>query len=677
MSINWREALRVVNDSWVGSLLRSRADIMAKAGTTFGGEREHYRIFGWPLAPDFDTWEHLYERGGIAKRIVCSYPQATWRSAPEVKDASGKEESQFEAAWKQFCEKKRVYHYLERVDRMARMGQFSILFIGYSDARTYEDLAQPVGALPGADPLQKVLYLQPYKESVVDVGQWEDKIDSPRFGMPLLYKVRIQAPSTSGGSRGLDKQIEVHWTRVLHVAEDVLDNDLLGQPALKPVVNYLLDMEKCHGAAAEGFFQQTPPATVYNLPADMTMDATTYSDANMQEKIDDFTHGYKRWLITQGFDIKTIQPQISDMRQVVDPLLDLIAGTTGIPKRILIGSERGELASTQDETNWNKRIEERQQNWAEPFVLRPLIDELVAKGVLPVPQGGEYDVEWRENLALSEDAMAQIAECKTNAITKYAGTPGAEDIVPPDVFLSEVMGFSEETVERIAETRQELWDKELEDALKDEEELAEEERRKREILGELPEHQQQEGTGEPRGGGRPFAQAAAKKAAKGGKGKRFDESLHPRGRSGQFRDKAKVKKEGLSEKALRSLDSHVTATKEMQREAISNEKHLAGHIGAKHQKDNEPFDVIKGSHHIEVKTILVGKHDKITMRKECRLRKLDFLQSVGGKGHTVVFDNRNDKVYYSSGVGSFRLGGMEHLGSKSDYYHKLNSKLKD
>jgi asparagine synthetase B (glutamine-hydrolysing) len=122
--------------------------------------------------------------------------------------------------------------------------------------------------------------------------------------------------------------------------------------------------------------------------------------------------------------------------------------------------------------------------------LRPFVDEMIAKGVLPMPQdGGEYDVEWMENLALSEEAMATIAEKKTNAITKYAGTMGSEDIVPPDVFLSEVMGFSEETVERIQETRQELWDKELEDSLKDEETLAEEERKKKEILEELPSQQ--------------------------------------------------------------------------------------------------------------------------------------------------------------------------------------------
>ena len=64
------------------------------------------------------------------------------------------------------------------------------------------------------------------------------------------------------------------------------------------------------------------------------------------------------------------------------------------------------------------------------------------------------------------------------------------------------------------------------------------------------------------------------------------------------------------------------------------------------------------------------------MRKECRERKLATTREHGATAHTVVFDNRNGSVYYSKGVGSFRLGGMEKIGTLSNYGTKLKERFK-
>ena len=148
----------------------------------------------------------------------------------------------------------------------------------------------------------------------------------------------------------------------------------------------------------------------------------------------------------------------------------------------------GELASSQDENNWNSRIDERQQNWAEPFVLTPLIEEFVGKGVITPPSNADssFECEWKSQQALGEQAKSEVSDKKAGAIQKYCSTPDAQEIVPPDIFLEEVMCFPHEVVDRIKKTREEIWDKELEDMLKDEETLAEEEKKRREILGEGP-----------------------------------------------------------------------------------------------------------------------------------------------------------------------------------------------
>ena len=480
---NWREAFTMMSrnpllmNALVQPLLKSRSDLMARTGMTFGGDRKHYQVFGWPTSLTYEYFQHLYERGGIAKRIVQAYPQACWRTPPGIKEEErakkdSQEDTRFEADWKQFADKRRVFHYLARVNTLARLGTFALLFIGYNDSQDLGGLSQPVGTLRGAAPEQRVLYLQPYSEADVQVDEWEDDPKNERYAQPRLYTIQIKAPSGIKSPNAPQASAQVHWTRVLHVAEDMLENDLQGYPALEPIFNYLVDLEKVHGAAAEAFFQQTPPGLVFSSDPASMIDPTSFTDSDAQDRIDEFIHQYKRWLAVSGMKVDAIVPQLGDPEKIKEALLELISGTTGIPKRILVGSERGELSSEQDETNWNKRVEEYQNNWAEPFLLRPFMDEMIAKGVLAGPSSEGYSVEWQEQRALSEQVMADISAKKTEALVKYADSAGAHELVPEDIFLEETLGFSQETIDRIKDTRQELWDKELEDSLNPPEPMA-------------------------------------------------------------------------------------------------------------------------------------------------------------------------------------------------------------
>jgi hypothetical protein len=453
-----------------GTTLSRRADIMAKAGTTFGGDRQVYQIFGWPIAPDYDYYWHLYKRNGLAKRIVKAYPKATWRLGPEIKDGgSDASESDFEKAFKDLNNRRRIFHYLERADRLAVLGRFSVLFLGFSDGADYDHLREPVGALSGANPWDKLLYLQPYGEDKVSILEWEDDPSNERFGWPKIYQIQITSPAIS--SVRFNRTVQVHWTRVLHLAEDLLESDLEGDPCLESGLNMILDLEKTLGAAAEAFFQQWPPGMKLTSQKDATINIEDFQDQGAgKEVIEDFMHGVRRWMVMNGIDVEAIKPELGDPTKIIDPILDLLAGATGIPKRILIGSERGELASSQDETNWNERIVERRSDHVEPMVLRPFIQTLIDKGILPMPVGKSFTVDWPENVSLSGDKRAEIAERLSNALSKYVSSQGSNEVVPEDVFLDYVMGLPREVVDRIQEVRQEMWDREAEEILKGEEE---------------------------------------------------------------------------------------------------------------------------------------------------------------------------------------------------------------
>jgi hypothetical protein len=61
--------------------------------------------------------------------------------------------------------------------------------------------------------------------------------------------------------------------------------------------------------------------------------------------------------------------------------LDYMAIALGVPKRVFMGSEQGELASSQDSKSWGKRVIKRQNEYLTPMLIRPFIDRLIAMGV--------------------------------------------------------------------------------------------------------------------------------------------------------------------------------------------------------------------------------------------------------------------------------------------------------
>jgi hypothetical protein len=137
-------------------------------------------------------------------------------------------------------------------------------------------------------------------------------------------------------------------------------------------------------------------------------------------------------------DLKSLDSEIADPSGHFEVLMSLLSGTTNIPKRILLGSERGELASSQDETNWNAYIKERQERYAEPKILRPLMDKLIALGALPTPND-PYKVEWPDLFELDDKDRADIALKKAQAIKAYAPFGETSRVVPVSEFREKVL----------------------------------------------------------------------------------------------------------------------------------------------------------------------------------------------------------------------------------------------
>jgi hypothetical protein len=135
--------------------------------------------------------------------------------------------------------------------------------------------------------------------------------------------------------------------------------------------------------------------------------------------------------------------------------IDLIAAATRIPKRILMGSERGELASGQDEVNWMKHISGRQNGHCELVILRPFIDRLIEIGILPKPTDA-YTCEWPDMLAPSDKEKVEIGAIRAKALKDYNDSPGAEDLLPPTMMYSKILYMTDAEIKEIEELQSQM-----------------------------------------------------------------------------------------------------------------------------------------------------------------------------------------------------------------------------
>lgn len=382
-------------------------------GTSFGGARDYFDILGYPRQLRVEDYLAKFERDPLGGRIVEFPPDETWRDTPTIKDGRDKDandDTPFANAWSGFAERLRVYHYCQRADTLCGIGRFSILLIGVAGG---ESLESEVTRVPSLD---QILYLRPYGEQSVEIAEYDDDAQSPRFGLPRIYKLMVAAPDGSVVDR------RVHASRVIHVAEGLLENEVYGIPRLQRVYNLLDDILKLVGGSAEASWLLMRKGFVLNI--DPAAELTAEAKESIEQEFEEYEHGLRRFMKTRGVTVSDLGSEVVDPSGPFSVIIGLISAATGIPQRILLGSERGELASSQDGANWAGAIASRQLNFAEPTILRPLIDRLIAWGAMPAPSAGRYTVVWDELFELNEQERASIGLAWADAIQKLSTVYG-------------------------------------------------------------------------------------------------------------------------------------------------------------------------------------------------------------------------------------------------------------
>lgn len=413
--------------------LLTRQAIAAKAGKQFGGDRDLYKVLGYQKTLEFDEYLAKYERQDIAGSIVDIPAEYTWQNDPKITTEEG-EDSEFVKDWESLEDRLDAYSYMARLDRLSGIGEYGVMFIGVKTDG--DDSVEMFKEEVTEVKLDDILYLRVFHQGKADIEEWVTNHNDPLYGFPLIYKLQMRDFEKEAKGRST-RDVYVHRSRIIHKANDPLDDEIYGRPRLQRVFNLMDDLTKIAGGSAEMFWQNVASTIHASLDPELEYEADDLKD--LEEKVFEMLLGLRKFIQTEGVDLETLgDQQTPDPRGVWEVIKALIAATEGIPQRILFGSERGELASSQDMATWHGKIAGRQTNEAEPHILRKFIDRLVSWKALTPPKEG-YDITWPPLKEETMEEKADTAKSQAEAASTYSpGSP--ETVISPREFR-ETLGY--------------------------------------------------------------------------------------------------------------------------------------------------------------------------------------------------------------------------------------------
>jgi len=428
------------------SAILSRSQLAASLGYSYGTDRDIYQALGYDTTITWLQYCAQYERQGFARAVIDRPVAATWGRGFQIVEAGDDEDTPLELAWRDLEKDLGLTSMFARLDRLTGLGTFGVLLLGLSDVSNPQQFRNPVTGTR-----HRLNYVRPFSgmasEGDAQVLTWVTDPSDPRYGQPELYSIAFRNLSTG------DQQIlQVHHSRVIHVADGLGSSEVEGTPRLQPVWNNLKNLEKIVGGSAEMYWRGARPG--YSLEADKEFDIPAGLLDSLQTQFDEFEHNLRRILALRGMKVNSLAPQVASPADSVDVQVQEICAVTGIPKRILTGSERGELASSQDRENQADYVEDRQLNFAEVRVIRATVDRLITYGILPPAKTREgYGVRWPSLREIGPKEKADIGNTRATAIKNYASCLGVEAVVPQQSFLRLCLGLTDEEVLLVEEEK--------------------------------------------------------------------------------------------------------------------------------------------------------------------------------------------------------------------------------
>lgn len=408
---------QVVDGPWNYRQVASLAPTWAK--------HDHYKDFGWPNPGmiQFQECYQMYCRNGIAAALVAVTTGKTWETHPFLleKPRDGSEgkatrETTLEAAIRKRFAKIRGWQSLMEADRRSQVGCYAGVILRLADGLNWD---QPVGAVK--DGFNGLVEIIPAWEGQLRVSQWVTDPASEDYGKPQMWQFEEQAIGEVQSGAG--RSLMIHPDRVVVWSED---GTVHNRPGLEVVFNACMTAEKVSGAGGEGFYKnaRNNPVISANEGARLDQMAKAYGmtleqlNEAMSQQVAKFNRGFDYGLFLQGMEAKALGITLPSPEHFHDIAVQEVCAAKRVPKKVLVGSQTGERASTEDAREWGQTINSRRTNETIPNIMA-VVDRLVQFGMLPE---NDYTVAWTDltEASISEkiDRVTKMAEANAKLATQ-------------------------------------------------------------------------------------------------------------------------------------------------------------------------------------------------------------------------------------------------------------------
>lgn len=426
---------------------RSREDF---ARALYGSQSDFDEQCGYPKDISFDDYKRMYEREGIATRVVSVYPSESWSVQPivyETEQMETRKKTPFEKAWEKLNKHQGITDKLRRLDEASRIGHYGVGVLGVQDGRPLSSRISGINArgevIDSRWKERDFLYFMPFDEGEARILACDEDRSSLRFGKPTMYEIQMADPNNTGHTKS--QAVKVHWTRCVHVADGCTSNNVYGTPAQKKVWNYLLNLRKIHGGSGEMFRLGGFPGTSFEVPPELVGEVELDKE-ELKDEIEKYTRGFKRYLALSGVTATQLMPNIADPKSHADIQMEGICISIEVPLPIFKGAEEARMASVQNTEKWNKTIHRRYDNHVNPNILFPTIDLFMAAGVLP--RVDEYFAFWPDISAISSKDKADNTGKLVRALAEYMKN-GLFKLIPPLQFFTMFMDLTSAEAEEV------------------------------------------------------------------------------------------------------------------------------------------------------------------------------------------------------------------------------------
>jgi len=304
---------------------------------------------------------------------------------------------------------------------------WSIVVLGYKDkgATLKTPVLQP----------EKIASLEAYGPPMITSVEVDKKRESPRFGLPETYKVKISDT----------EEAEIHHSRVISFATRKIEPGYKGISVLEPVWDDLTVLRNIRWGMGQTMYRYGS-----GFPVVTVKGATEEQIKKYKEEWGPLTAQTSMWCDENTtIEFKGLAGRSLDPEPYYLPVMENISAGSGVPLPILRGAQAGQLAGSEvNEREYFKLISDCQSRY-EPGIAE-LIDRLMKTKQIP---DRHYEIKWLGGFEINprDQAAAELdnvraLQIKTNWMTvnEIREEEGLERIPSGDVVLGLTRQFGGE-----------------------------------------------------------------------------------------------------------------------------------------------------------------------------------------------------------------------------------------